>query len=238
MRANPAFFSRPPTGQLTLRVAPVVASWDRTGSAGQRRLAVFLEHATDLVHGQIGSTADPLALRLDVGLAADSRLLVSNDLDNYLLPLTRALTAHTGRQFASVWATKRHAATSHLTVCRAAVATAEPDATYSFDVSVSASSQLPAYKEAIRDQITTSTPLTGGAIALQLAFAVGPARAWPNLWKPTIDALGAILGRDSDAGEWNTRDGRITDLGLHCTVDPSIGHTVTIAIRAGSPSST
>jgi hypothetical protein len=65
-----------------------------------------------------------------------------------------------------------------------------------------------------------------------LAFVAGPRRAWANLWKPTIDALGAILGRDDGAREWNARDGRIIDLGLHCVVDPGLRDEVWIAIRA------
>ncbi|WP_231934752.1 hypothetical protein [Micromonospora viridifaciens] len=44
--------------------------------------------------------------------------------------------------------------------------------------------------------------------------------------------MGAILGHDDDAREWNARDGRITDLGLHCVVDPTAGSVVRIAIRA------
>jgi len=43
-----------------------------------------------------------------------------------------------------------------------------------------------------------------------------------------------MLGREPGASEWNPRDGRITDLGLHCTVDPAVGDQVTIAIRAGT----
>jgi hypothetical protein len=82
--------------------------------------------------------------------------------------------------------------------------------------------------------VTAATPLPEGGVTLQLAFVVGPGRAWANLWKPTIDALGAILGRDEGAGEWNTRDGRITELGLHCTIDPNRGHDVEIAIRAST----
>lgn len=36
---------------------------------------------------------------------------------------------------------------------------------------------------------------------------------------------------DAGAGEWNSRDGRITDLRQHCTVDPAIGNEVQIALR-------
>lgn len=97
--------------------------------------------------------------------------------------------------------------------------------------STTASASSPRYKEQIRDQLATATPVPGDGVALQVAFVVGPHRAWANLWKPTIDALGPIIGRDGDH-EWNARDGRITALGLHCAVDPHAGHEVRIAIRA------
>ena len=77
--------------------------------------------------------------------------------------------------------------------------------------------------------------LPEGGIAVELALVVGPGRAWPNLWKATIDVLGTILGREPGASEWNPRDWRITDLALHCTVDPAAGNEVTIAIRAATP---
>lgn len=108
---------------------------------------------------------------------------------------------------------------------------------YSFDVMTTASAGKAAFKEQIRGQVADASPLPGQGIALQLGFVVGPTRVWPNLWKPTIDALGPILGRDENAREWNARDGRITDLALHCSVDPALGNQVKIAIRA-SPGGT
>ncbi|CUU55001.1 hypothetical protein Ga0074812_10481 [Parafrankia irregularis] len=81
-------------------------------------------------------------------------------------------------------------------------------------------------------------PLPDGGVAWQLAFVVRPRRAWPNLWKATIDALGAILGRDNGACEWNARDSRVTDLGLHRTVDPAAGNRITIRSSAGSENTT
>jgi hypothetical protein len=101
-----------------------------------------------------------------------------------------------------------------------------------FEVRTAVSAEKPAYTEAIRDQLTGATPLRDGGVLLQIAFVVGPGRVWANLWKPTIDALGAILGRDDSAHQWNIRDGRITELGLHCTIDPDHGHDVEIAIQA------
>lgn len=227
----PVFYARPEFVGSTLSVPPALASWDTAGSPGQVRSAAFAADALAAVAEPLRVTPDPLGLRMDIGLPDIVPLLALNDLDNYLFPLVPKLTKGTGRQFASVWATKRHAATSSVAVCPTHTVQ-DPGGVYSLQVRTTASASTTAYKRQIRDQITAAQPLPDGGIALQLAFVVGPRRAWPNLWKATIDSLGSILGRDAGAREWDARDGRITDLGLHCVTDPFAGNQVTIAIRA------
>jgi hypothetical protein len=191
----------------------------------------FIDYACSIVDNSIAATPDPLSIWLDVGLPGEVPLLALNDLDNYLFPFVPILGKRVGRRFTSVWASKRHAATSYLAVGQS-LDVADPGGECAFWVETSVSYEKAAYKEAIRDQLTAARRLPDGAVALQLAFVVGPGRAWANLWKPTIDALGPILGRDENAQEWNIRDGRITALGLHCTIDPDHGQDVGIAIRA------
>lgn len=227
----PVFYERPAGDGPKLEVEPALASWDKAGSPGQSRSAAFIDRVFECAADQIARTPDPLALRLDIGLPGRVTLLAFHDLDNYLFPLVPRLAERTGRQFASVWATKRHAADSFVSVSRA-VAADDHSATYRFEVTTSASASTTAYKEQIRDQIAVARPLPGGAVALQLAFAAGPSRAWANLWKATIDSLGSIVGHDKGAREWHPQDGRITDLGLHCVVEPAAGNDVTISIRA------
>ena len=53
-------------------------------------------------------------------------------------------------------------------------------------------------------------------------------------WKPTIDALDRLLGRTLPDREWHPRDGRIIELGLHRTIDGTLGDEVMIAIAACS----
>jgi hypothetical protein len=210
--------------------AKIVTSWNWT-----RRTCWWLSNTlcSSLTAERLSATPDPLALRLDVGLPDCVPLLSYHDLDNYLFPLVPRLTVSTGRRFVSVWATKRHAPTSSIAVCQGQV-TSDPGATYSFEVTTTAAADSTAFKEQMRDQITGAHPLPGGGVALQLAFVVGPRRVWPNPWETTIDSLGSLLGRDTGAGSWNARDGRITDLGLHCAVDPHAGNRVVIVIRAGT----
>ncbi|MBM2622048.1 hypothetical protein JIG36_41750 [Actinoplanes sp. LDG1-06] len=227
----PVFYDRPAASGSGLTVAPALASWDKAESAGQIRFATFLGDVSSVVATQARTTADPLALRLDVALKDYVHLLALNDLDNYLFPLVPQLTNHIGRPFTTVWATKRHGATSSVAVDEAH-AVDDPGGTHSFDVRTTASSETVGYKQQIRDQIPAGAPLPEGGITLQLAFVVGPNRNWANLWKPTIDSLGSLLGHDPGAHEWNPRDGRITTLGLHRTIDPAVGNDVVIAVRA------
>jgi hypothetical protein len=229
----PRFYARSGEHRHLLDVEPALASWDKAGSPGRARQDAFIDQACSVVVDSIAATADPLSIWLDVGLKDEVSLLALNDLDNYLFPFVPTLAKRTGRQFISVWASKRHAERSSIAVGQA-LSVADPGGMYSFRVRTSVSAEKAAYKEAIRDQVIAAAPLPEGGVALQLAFVVGLGRAWANLWKPTIDALGAVLGRDDGATEWNTRDGRITELGLHCAIDPARGHDVEIAVRAST----
>lgn len=53
-----------------------------------------------------------------------------------------------------------------------------------------------------------------------------------NLWKPTIDALGALLGVSSPARPWHPQDGRVVRLSLHCLIDAALGNDVDLFIVA------
>ena len=65
-----------------LGVAPALASW-RTDSPGQVRSAGFLAEIDSAIAERLRVTPDPLALRLDIGLADSVPLLAHSDLDNY-----------------------------------------------------------------------------------------------------------------------------------------------------------
>ncbi|MEU1841167.1 hypothetical protein [Micromonospora chersina] len=184
----PVFYTRPESVGRTLSVPPALASWDTAGSPGQVRSAAFAADVLAAIAPKLRLTPDPLALRVDIGLPDIVPLLALNGLDNYLFPLVPKLTKGTARQFASVWATKRHAATSSVAVCQTHTVK-DPSRVYSLQVRTNASASTTAYKRQIRDQVTAAQPLPDGGIALQLAFVVGPRRAWPNLWKRDGDLV-------------------------------------------------
>jgi hypothetical protein len=232
MTAPSPFFAKPDSGFVQLRIQPRLASWMASGHPDQVRLEEFLAHSYDLLEPRLEKLADPLALFLDVGLRSTIPISKQHDLDNYVFPLASRITKRSGRHFVSVWCSKRHAETSQISITRAVPAVRPTTADCSFMVRTSASSESVAYKQQIQEQLADATELPDGPIALQLRFCVGPRRSWPNLWKPTIDALDRILGRTMPQRKWNPRDGRIVELGLHCRIDPMLGNDVTIAIEA------
>lgn len=228
----PAFFAKPNVQMMPLQVPPRLASWMASGHPDQTRMEKFLIHAEGLLADLLRQTPDPVALRLDVGLPRHVALLEQHDLDNYAFPLAMRLSKSSGHQFATVWVTKQHAGTSSAGV-RQAVPRPRPSTTdHWFAVHTTVSSATTLYKQQIHDQLHAAKALPDGPVAIELAFTVGPRRNWLNLWKPTIDALDALLGPTSPDRRWHPRDGRIVELALHRQVDPSYGNDTSIAIAA------
>lgn len=226
----PVFYARPEGEAIPLPVPPRLASWNRADDPDQVKLATSLGAAAGLLRPSLAGTPEPLALRLDVGLASSIPLLEAHDLDNYAYPLASHLH-HAGSRFVSVWCTKQRAGKSTVRVATA-VRARPGEADSPIVVCTTASATLRAFKVQIRDQLPEAAVLADGPVSLQLAYAVGPRRNWLNLWKPTIDALDRLLGRSSPDRDWHPRDGRITELGLSCTVDNALGDGVVIAVTA------
>ncbi|BEL12827.1 hypothetical protein Q0Z83_110180 [Actinoplanes sichuanensis] len=229
----PVFYARPHAVGKALDVTTVLAGHAEAGSSRKERLAALAGDVRRVVAEDLRATPDPLGLSLDLGLPDGVPLLTSNDLDTFICPLVPRLTAAIRRPFVSVWASKRHAPTSSIAVFQARPAR-DPGGAQQFQVRTTASIVTDAFRQQIRNQIAAARALPDGAIAVQLSFVVGPRRAWPNLWKVTIDSLGPLLGHAVDARVADGPDGRITDLGLHCVVDPDMGHDVVIAIRVNA----
>lgn len=72
-----------------------------------------------------------------------------------------------------------------------------------------------------------------GPVDLQISFVTASSPPnWTELWKPTIDSLEALLGRDPAAGRnlYQPQDDRIVSLQLHHAVEEGLGKTVRLAI--------
>lgn len=224
------WFARPTTAPVRLSESPRLESWNAAAHPDQVLLHGYLDQLMHQLAGCLDAVGDPLALSLDVGLDASVPLLDRRDLDNYLLPVARRIQ-ESGRRLVSVHGTKSHRDYSFVALeqARARDAGDPPNITIT---EVSVSYEREEYKRMVRDALVGAPPLPEGPVRLEIAFAIGSNRNWLALWKPTIDALGTILGHDPGASEWNARDGRITQLALHCHVDPARRWEVGLAISA------
>jgi hypothetical protein len=214
----------PPAGDgIELLQRPQVLSWDAAGTWAQQRLIPYRKEIADRF---AGVTGDALSFRLDCGLGPTGNLEAAGDLDNLLIPVVDAL----GRsRFVAAWGTKNDGTRSQLAVGPPIALLPESlDRWAHARVLTTVSPSSEAWKQQIADQIASAPPLPArGAAALIVAFRVGPGRAWHNLWKPAIDALGHVLGLPGPR-RWHPRDGRIVELGLSSQLDPSLAWNVVI----------
>jgi beta-glucosidase len=148
--------------------------------------------------------------------------------------LAARMSKTTGTRLVSVWGTKQHSAAAFARIEPAVPIQAPAPGGPRHVVRTDRSSQITAFKQQIHDQLTGAATLPDGSVRMQLSFTVGPRRNWLNLWKPTIDALGQILGSTSPGQSWHPQDGRIVVLGLHCQVDHALGNEVLITIEANT----
>jgi hypothetical protein len=231
---EPAMFAIPAGPAVQLDVEPRLASWNRAGDPDQMKLEAFLAATEQLLRPRYEQLTGPLALRLDIGLPPATPLLDQRDLDNYLFPLAARMSKTTGTRLVSVWGTKQHSAASFARIEPAVPIHAPAPGGPRYVVRTDRSSQITAFKQQIHDQLTGAATLPDSSVRMQLSFTVGPRRNWLNLWKPTIDALGQILGSTSPGRSWHPQDGRIVVLGLHCQVDHALGNEVLITIEANT----
>jgi hypothetical protein len=221
------WYARPEGDKLKLRVAPQPDPWLKTDHPATGRLLAYLEDTQDLV---AGSRVDGRwALRLDVGLPTAKDVVRAADADNYALPLAARLK---NSDLVSVWCTKQHC--DHSFVRMEAAREMPAPSTDMLRVTTTASWEAHAAQEQICAALAGAKELSAGPVRLELAFVVGPSRNWLNLWKPTIDALEPLLGRTRPDRDWNRLDGRITELGMHLTVDPAFRYEAVIGIVAAS----
>ena len=190
----------------------------------QTRSAEFLAAVTRW----LGPLPDPpLVLDLSVGLPTKTPLdSGGHDLDNYLYPVAHHLG---GNNFVAAYARKTHSPASTLAVEQARALTStgwHPK----LQVQTTTSTDKIAWKEEIRRACAEQAKgrLVGGPVTLEVHYRLSSRRNWVNLWKPTIDALGPILGAPDAHRPYNVEDDRITALCLTRSTDDSLGWKVLI----------
>src|SRR6516165_3458910 len=215
-------YARPdPEGRLLLRGQSVLESWMAKSHQDQQKLDRYLDELEVLTAGAVGDRRH-LSLELRVGLSAAIPLIGrGNDLDNYVYPVVRRLKAD---RFDVAFADKDHAGFSTICIGEARLTDA-PVSEPQLSVRSSAPSDSREWKQQVFDACrrAISAPLPRGPVAIDLRFTVARARNRPSLWKPAIDALGPVLGIPDSTKPFHPFDDRIVSVGLHRTVDDSVG---------------
>ena len=211
----------------------MLPQFERMNSSTQSRTNRFLDDSEKLVSSDLAALPGPTALLLNVGLPSNKPLLQQPDLDRYAFLLSERLKQFSGQQFASVWCTKRHAEISTISVGLAA-----PTQPSNFGQTTTLITRRSygneQFKSEISDAIADLAPIEDGPVALHISYVTGLPRTWANLWRPTIEGLGGLLGMRNPSKPWDVDAGRIAQLALHHrSVGPSLGHSVQITVTAG-----
>jgi hypothetical protein len=224
MGTDAAFFARPESDAHPLGIPPRLAAWMATGHPDQVHVRAFVTHAARVLGAPRGG---PAALRLDVGLPGDVRLLDHYALSHYVCRLVEWLGSAAGWDFASVWATK--APGPDTTVRADAPRPVDPPAGDRwFVVRTDTSAGSPAFTDQVLGQLAGEEPVRTGPLAVELSFAVPTGCNWAGLWQPTIDGLAPVLGSAADDRAEDPCDGRIVELALHRREDAALTHGVEV----------
>jgi hypothetical protein len=208
---------------------PLLASWMANSHPDQTRLTKYLDEVRERC--PLPSEPGELFLHLQVGVASADKLTLQPDLENYLTPLLahRCIGPH---RFVLVRATKRVGQAHSIRLGYAIAADAVDMLGGShFQTELDAGLESSVRKELLRARIAGETqPMPmDGPIEVKIAWRCSSRRNWTNLWKPTGDAMGPILGVTHSKG-FNPRDDRITTLTLQREVDDTLGNAIQVGI--------
>lgn len=221
-------FARPDVAaRIQLAGEPVLESWNAADHPDQLRLRAYL----DVVAEQLGIADWPVqeqrTIELVVGLPRTVPLdHGGRDLDNYLYPLVRRLGAS---RIAAAFARKVHQPYSTIAAGHA-VLDAEPAQPPPLTIRTSVSAQSTAWKQTVHQACSklVAQPLPPGSVAIRIRLGVSRQRNWAALWKPTIDALGPLLGMPDPARPFRPDDDRVVDLELHRRIDETLRNDVLV----------
>ena len=150
-------------------------------------------------------------------------LIRHHDLENYLTPLVRRLGAE---HFNLVEAAKRVGGGSRLTIGSTVVDHGVlTDDWRSFECRTGSGPDRRGWKERLRETLMNDgvVELPAGPVAMEVEWSVSRGRNWLNLWKPTFDAMGPVLGEPDNRNPFNPADDHVMSLRLHRTLDDSPG---------------
>jgi hypothetical protein len=210
---------------------PKLASWNANSDPEQRALQRYLDDIKQRLEPLPLSSR--LYLHMEIDVRQPEKLLHHHDLDNYLYPVVQRLGAS---HFTLVSAIKRAGGGSYLQIGQAKPINASPEkegwTSFQHDtrgVSIVNKEWKGAIRDSLQDAVKAHQidPLKPGAVELQLVWKCSSERNWISLWKPTIDAMGPVLG---EKRPFNPNDDSIVSLMLHLNTNNSIGWSVQIGM--------
>jgi len=207
---------------------PMLASWNASSDPEQIALQRYLDSIEQKLIPLPQDTG--LFLHMEIDVKKREHLLHGHDLDNYLYPIVQRLGAS---HFRFVRATKRVGGGSCLQIGQTKSTNAFPEKDgwipFLHDTG-GVSVEKPAWKNGIQSALKNKQVrlLKPGAVELQLVWKCSSKRNWTSLWKPTIDAMGPVLGETDPHRPFHPNDDRIVSLTLHLNIDNSIGWSVQI----------
>ncbi|QSR30518.1 hypothetical protein CFI00_08370 [Nocardioides sp. S5] len=165
-----------------------------------------------------------------MGLPSTTSLTTGGrDLDNYLLPVVRRLGQE---RFFAVFGQKVHGNSSTLAIERIRELT-DDSWVPQIKVRTTSSAQSPAWKHEVAAACVAAAPQEhlAGALTLEIHYRVSSGRNWAQLWKPTIDALGAVLGVPNPMRPFAPKDDRVVSLALSRSVDEMLGWDIEVLVH-------
>ena len=219
----PTLFANPAGAAWELTIPPRLTSWMKKDHPDQVRLGEYLDSLDPLVRPILEAAQGPMVLELTVGLpAADHLLTGGRDLDNFLSPVVHRFGP--SRFVAAIG----HKVQSTISTLRLGEATPLDPASltgwHHSRVTATVDDTLPAWKQHIAAAINPDAEeLPPGPVELQISFTGARRKLacgnWHEYWKPTVDALGRILGEENPARPYHPKDDRITMLGFHRLIE-------------------
>ena len=212
-------------------IQPLLASWDRNDHPAQICLRRYLEGITSALT-PLPKEGD-LYLELSVDVEIEERLSMHYDVENYLTPLFGSRYLNQQR-FAFVRGTKYVGGGSRIELGFATSANETMNNTdgESFTMNAGSGASTPEWKQRLHQALSESgcSPLPEGLVDVHLGWRCSSRRNWVNLWKPTGDTMGPVLGYYDPNHPFNPRDDRIVSLSLHRVTDDLLGDDVCVGM--------
>jgi hypothetical protein len=202
------------------QIEPRLASWDHREYPNQQRLNAYLKPVYDGLAPLLANGGE-WAISMIVDVGRDERLDRGHDVENYMTPLVKKLG---WRHFVYAAITKRVGGGSRISIGPAVRRAAVP-AWNGWNGQIPGRIGSPEGKRSIRQALGAHVdePLPAGPVAVHLAWRLSASRNWVDLWKPTGDAMGPVLGEPRfPQKEFQPSDDRITQLVLHRIVDDAL----------------